>query len=70
MNEVTFTFRVDETLKEEFAAAAKKHDRTGAQLLRCFMREFVQGSTASSGHDTWFCRQVQTGVGSANAGRV
>ena len=34
MNEATFTFRVDEGLKDEFSTAAKCRDRTGAQLLQ------------------------------------
>ena len=42
MSEATFTFRVDEALKNDFTSAAKARDRTGAQLLRDFMREFVQ----------------------------
>jgi predicted transcriptional regulator len=42
MGEVTFTFRVEKTLKNEFTAAAKSLDRSGAQLLRDFMRDFIQ----------------------------
>ena len=42
MGDVTFTLRVDEALKTEFAAAAKACDRTAAQLLRDFMRAYVQ----------------------------
>ena len=42
MSEATFTFRVDDALKSEFAQAAKARDRTGAQLLRDFMREYVK----------------------------
>jgi len=57
MNESTFTFRVDESLKNEFAQAAKAQDRTGAQLLRDFMRDVVGRQ-----------RQTQMGVDSANAG--
>ena len=68
MSEATFTFRVDETLKSEFAAAAKARDRTGAQLLRDFMREFVQQQQEAAEHDAWFRRQVQAGLDSANAG--
>ena len=41
MSDATFTFRVDEGLKAEFANAAKIRDRTGAQLLRDFMRSYV-----------------------------
>lgn len=42
MNEVTFTFRVDEALKREFTSVARSCDRTSAQLLRDFMRDYVQ----------------------------
>ncbi len=70
MSEVTatFTFRVDENLKTEFATAAKSRDRTGAQLLRDFMREFVQKQQETAAHDAWFRRQVQAGLDSANTG--
>jgi predicted transcriptional regulator len=69
MSEATFTFRVDETLKTEFSTAAKARDRSGAQLLRDFMREFVQQQEATT-HDAWFRRQVQIGLDSANAGNL
>ena len=42
MSEGTFTFRVDEELKDQFSTAAKSRDRTGAQLLRDFMRDYVK----------------------------
>lgn len=70
MSEATFTFRVDESLKSEFATAAKARDRTGAQLLRDFMREFVQQQQEAAEHDTWFRQKVQAGLDSANAGRL
>lgn len=70
MSETTFTFRVDEALKTEFATVAKANDRTGAQLLRDFMREYVQRQQEAAEHEVWFRRQVQTGLNSANAGRL
>lgn len=70
MSDATFTFRVDEALKNDFATAAKARDRTGAQLLRDFMREFVQQQQEAAEHDAWFRRQVQAGLDSANAGRL
>lgn len=70
MSDATFTFRVDEALKNEFAMAAKTQDRTGAQLLRDFMREYVQQQQEAAQHDAWFRRQVQAGLNSANAGRL
>jgi len=70
MSEATFTFRVDESLKEEFSSAAKARDRTGAQLLRDFMRDFVKQQQETAEHDAWFRRQVQVGLDSANSGRL
>jgi len=70
MSEATFTFRVDETLKSEFTTAAKSRDRTGAQLLRDFMRDFVRQQQEAAEHDAWFRRQVQRGADSANAGNL
>jgi len=70
MSEATFTFRVDETLKDEFSSAAKARDRTSAQLLRDFMRDFVKQQQEAAEHDAWFRRQVQAGLDSANAGRL
>jgi len=70
MTEATFTFRVDESLKAEFADAAKARDRTGAQLLRDFMRDFVREQQEAAGYDAWFRRQVQKGIDQADAGEV
>ena len=66
MAEATFTFRVDEALKDEFATAAKARDRTGAQLLRDFMREFVRQRQEATEHDAWFRREVGAAVTEAN----
>lgn len=62
MSEATFTFRVDETLKSEFTSAAKARDRTGAQLLRDFMRDFVRQQQEAAEHDAWLRDQVQASV--------
>jgi len=70
MSEATFTFRVDEALKAEFSSAAKSRDRSGAQLLRDFMRDFVQQQQEAAAHDAWFRQQVQIGLDAANAGRL
>lgn len=66
MGDVTFTFRVDETLKNDFAAAAKARDRTGAQLLRDFMRSFVQQqaqATENESADEVESRAFRAGTG-------
>ena len=70
MSESTFTFRVDASLKSQFSTAAKARDRSSAQLLRDFMREFVQRQKEAAAHDAWFRHQVQAGLDSANAGNL
>lgn len=69
MTQATFTFRVDSELKEAFADAAKMGDRTGAQLLRGFMRNYVRDQQEQTkSYDTWFYEQVQAGLQEAGAG--
>lgn len=70
MSEATFTFRVDEALKAEFTAAAKGKDRTGAQLLRDFMRDFVREQRETDEYDAWLHRKVETARASADAGNL
>jgi predicted transcriptional regulator len=70
VSETTFTFRVDESLKAEFTTAARYRDRSGAQLLRDFMRDFIRQQQEDSAHDAWFARQVKAGLDSANRGRL
>jgi len=69
MTDATFTFRVDEELKARFSEAAKARDRTGAQLLRDFMRDFVARQEASQ-YDTWFRDQVHQARQSARSGQL
>lgn len=70
MNEATFTFRVDDALKAQFTKAAKARDRSGAQLLRDFMRDFVGQQQDAGEYDAWFRRQVQAALDSADGGRL
>ena len=70
MTEATFTFRVDGALKQEFTDLARQEDRTAAQLLRGFMREYVARQTEVAEHDKWFRAQVQAGLEDLKAGRV
>jgi predicted transcriptional regulator len=70
MTEGTFTFRVSDELKARFTEKARSHDRTGAQLLREFMRDYVRGRGEEPGYDAWFRRQVERARESANAGRL
>ena len=69
MSGVNFTFRVDESIKEKFTTAAKTRGVTGAQLMREFMREFVQQQDPAA-YNTWFAQEVQVGLDSANDGKL
>lgn len=55
-------------MKDQFSTAAKSQDRTGAQLLRDFMRDFVKQQEEAAAYDSWFRREVQVGIDAANAG--
>ena len=70
MTEATFTFRVDESLKQEFSSFAKDMDRSGAQLLRDFMRDFVKQQQEAASYDAWYQKQVQIGLDEANGGQL
>ena len=70
MTEATFTFRVEESLKKEFSSFAKDMDRSGAQLLRDFMRDFVKQQQEAASYDAWYQKQVQIGLDEANAGKL
>ena len=70
MSEATFTFRVEESLKQDFSSFAKTMDRSGAQLLRDFMRDFVKQQQEAASYDVWFQKQVQIGLDEAIAGKL
>ena len=70
MSEATFTFRVDEALKNEFSTAAKAHDRTGAQLLRDFMRNYVKQQQEAAEYDAWLQAKIERSRASADAGNL
>lgn len=39
---ISFSFRVEESLKKSFELAAKSNDRSSSQLLRDFMRDYAK----------------------------
>ena len=50
--------------------AARARDRTGAQLLRDFMRDYVKRQQEAADDEVWFRREVQIGIDQANAGQL
>jgi hypothetical protein len=56
----SFNFRVPADLKAAFKAATEAADRPAAQVLRDFMRAYVEEHRQPElGHDAWFRAQVQ-----------
>lgn len=70
MSNATFTFRVDAALKAEFANAAKAHDRSGAQLLRDFMRSYVAQQQETQQYDAWLTKKIEQSQASAETGNL
>ena len=70
MSQATFTFRVEGELKDSFTAVAKSLDRSGAQLLRDYMRDVIRRQKEAEDHGAWFREQVRVGLDSANAGKL
>ena len=72
MNNATMTFDVDESLKNDFVAAAKAQGRAGAEILRELMRDFTRrhGQTTAAEYDAWFRREVRMGLEEAEVGNL
>ena len=62
MPDTTFTFRVDQELKNAFTEAARANDRPGSQLLRDFMRDYIERAE----HDAWFRAEVEQSLKEAD----
>jgi len=62
MPETTFTFCVDQELKKAFTETARANDRPGSQLLRDFMRDYVERAA----HDAWFRAEVEQSLKEAD----
>ena len=69
MQESNFTLRVDNELKTAFTEAARRLDRTAAQLVRDYMRSVVQETREQDEYEAWFRRKVEAGRQAIRAGR-
>ena len=59
MQESNFTVRVAEELKIAFTEAARRRDRTAAQLVRDYMRSVVQETRENDEYESWFRARVE-----------
>ncbi len=70
MQEANFTLRVDNALKTAFAAAARRQDRTAAQLIRDYMRAVVQETREQDEYEAWFRARVEASRQDIREGRA
>ena len=55
----TYTVRIPTPLKQAFDEVASLQERNGSQLVREFMRDYVQANAKqASDHQQWFAQQV------------
>jgi predicted transcriptional regulator len=57
--EAVFTVKLESDLRDAFAAEAEATHRPASQIVREFMREFVQRQREAREHDAWFRAEVQ-----------
>ena len=57
--EAVFTVKLESDLRDAFTAAAEETHRPASQIVREFMREFVQRQRETREHDAWFRAEVQ-----------
>ncbi len=57
--EAVFTVKLESELRDAFAAEAAAAHRPASDLVRGFMREFVQRQREARDHDDWFRARVQ-----------
>lgn len=66
--EENFNFRVPADLKAAFKTAAERADRSAAQVIRDFMRAYVEcipderELKPEAGHDEWVRRRIQAAL--------
>jgi predicted transcriptional regulator len=57
--EAVFTVKLESELRDAFAAEVAATHRPASQIIREFMREFVQRQREAREHDAWFRAEVQ-----------
>jgi len=66
--EAVFTVKLESELRDAFAAEAEAAHRPASQIVREFMREFVQRQREAREHDAWFRAQVQQALADPRPG--
>lgn len=66
----TINFRVNDELKDQFEKAVEFADMTGSQVLRDFMRNYVESARTKREYEAWLVENVQKGLAQVAAGRT
>ena len=61
-----FTLKLEPELRDQFMAEAKATHRPASQLVREFIRDFVQRQREAREHDAWFRAEIGQGVREAD----
>jgi hypothetical protein len=60
--EAVFTLKLESELRDAFLAEAASSHRPASQLIREFMREYIQKQREAREHDKWFREQIQASL--------
>lgn len=66
----TMNFRVEDDLKVQFEQATTHQDKNCAQVLRQFMRDYVQQARNNREYETWLLKKVRASLAQVAEGKV
>lgn len=64
--EAMFSLKLEAELRDQFMAEAEAAHRPASQIVREFMRDFIQRQRESREHDAWFRGEVEQGLREAD----
>jgi predicted transcriptional regulator len=64
--DAVFTMKLEPELRDAFMAQAEALDRPASQIIREFMREFVEQQKQAKDYDAWFRAEVRQGLREAD----
>ena len=66
LKEAMFTLKLEPELRDQFMAEAEATHRPASQIVREFMRKFVEQQREAREHDVWFRAEVEQGMREAD----
>ncbi len=66
--EAVFTVKLEAELRDAFLAEAASVHRPASQLVRDFMREYIENRRAAREHDEWFRAEVHKALADPRPG--